>query len=143
MRLILLSLFNILLVSCSSMHVERKTQLGFDSLFFAIVDNRTSITLEPNESKVGRVLVGLVSGGPIGAIATANTEEDFSHPKAYEYVLHTNLNESKTIISRSIVDIGSCVEVISPDESVIEVLRVVLQENCKNSYNKVMHPENG
>lgn len=143
MRFIYLSFFLIFLASCSGIYVERKTKLRFDSLFFAKVDGRKSIMLEPNESKTGRILVGLVSAGPVGAIATANTEEGFSQPKAFEYDLYTNSNERKIITSRSIVDVGSCVEVISPDESDIELLRVVSVENCEYSYNKAMHPTNG
>ncbi len=86
------------------------------------------------------MLVGLLSAGPIGAIATANTEEGFSHPKAFEYILNVNANKNKLVTSRSIVDIGECVEVISPDESSIEILRVVSPENCGESDNKAMYP---
>ena len=143
MRFIYLSLISILLISCSGINVERKTDLRFDSLFFAKVNSRKSVAIEPNESKAGRVFVGLISAGPIGAIATANTEEGFGQPKAFEYDLYINSDESKTIISRSIVDVGSCVEVISPDGSDIELLRVVSVAKCENSYNKALHPTSG
>ncbi len=143
MRAVYLSFFLIFIVSCGSVNVERKAELRFDSLFFAKVGSRKNIVLEPNESKAGRVLAGLFTAGPIGAIATANTEKGFSQPKAFEYDLYINLNETKTIISRSVVDVGSCVEVISPDESDLELLRVVSAENCENSYNEVVQPTNG
>jgi hypothetical protein len=81
-----------------------------------------------------------VSAGPIGAIATANTEGGFSDPKAFEYTLSLNENVSKLIVSRSIAEVGSCVEVISPDVSEIELLRVVALNLCTESYNKSIQP---
>ena len=111
--------------------VQQEASLRFDTLFIAMVEGKKSITLDPNESKSGRVLVGLVSTGPIGAIATAITEDDFSNPKAFEYTFSKNDNEVKVVLSRSITAIGSCVEVISPDDSKIEILRVVTPEQCE------------
>ncbi|MEH6544112.1 MAG: hypothetical protein V7721_09230 [Porticoccaceae bacterium] len=126
----------IALVSCSSINVERTSPLRFDKLFIATVEERIRITLEPNESKSGRVLVGLISAGPIGALATANTEEGFSDPTAFKYTLSVDTNETKLIVSRSIAEIGNCVEVISPDESKLELLRVIPLENCVDNENK-------
>ena len=96
--------------------------------------------LKANESKSGRALVGLLSAGVIGAIAAANTEEGFSEPKAYEYKFAIGSNDLRVIFSRSIVEIGSCVEVISPDESEIEILKVVGANYCEESYNNSMQP---
>ena len=130
----------IFLISCSSIDVKQISPIRFETLFFAKVENRNEITLEPNESKSGRVLVGLVAAGPIGAIATANTEEGFSDPKAFEYTLSLNQNVSELIVSRSIAEVGNCVEVISPDASEIELLRVVALNLCTESYNKSTQP---
>lgn len=138
--IILVSLLS-LLASCSSINVERTSPLRFDLLFLATVEERKDITLKANESQSGRVLVGLMSAGPIGAIATANTEDGFSHPKAFEYTLLVNTEETKVVISRSIAKIGNCVEVISPDESKIELLRVVSSESCEESYKKTAHAD--
>lgn len=143
MKLFAIFVFIILLASCSSINVERTSQLQFERLYFAKVEGRKNIILEANESASGRIMVGLLSAGPIGAIATANTEEDFSRPKAFEYTLGVNTNETKVVISRSIADIGSCVEVISPDNSDLELLRIVKAESCQGGYNKVMHSASG
>lgn len=116
--------------SCSSIDVERESPLVFDRLFFAKVESREAVTLEPNESMSGRVLVGLVSAGPVGAVATANTEEGFSEPKAYEYRLQISADERRVIVSRSIADEGECVEVISSGKSDLELLRVVAESSC-------------
>ena len=136
MKFISLFVFSIFLISCSSIDVKQTSPISFETLFIGKVENRNEITLEPNESKSGRVLVGLVSAGPIGAIATANTEDGFSDPKAFEYTLSLNENVSKMIVSRSIAEVGSCVEVISPDASEIEILRVVVLNLCTESYNE-------
>jgi hypothetical protein len=125
-----------ILVSCSSIDVKQTSPISFDTLFISRVEGRKEITLEPNESKSGRVFVGLISAGPIGAIATANTEEDFSDPKAFEYTLSIQAKTTKVIVSRSIAEVGSCVEVISPDDSEIELLRVISLDHCAESYNK-------
>lgn len=123
-------------VACSSIDVKQTAPLSFDTLFIGEIGARKNIVLEPNESKAGRVFVGLISAGPVGAIATANTEEGFSEPKAYEYSLLLASDESKIVVSRSMVEIGSCVEVVSPDESDLELLLVISAENCEASYNK-------
>lgn len=126
------------LVSCSSIDVQRTAPLGFDTVFIGRVEGSEKVTLEPNESKAGRVLVGLVSAGPIGAIATANTEQGFSNPMAYKYTLSLSSSEHKTVVSRSVVDTGSCVEVVSPDQTSIELLIVVPYSRCESSYNKAV-----
>jgi len=131
MKTNILLFISFFLFSCSSISVQQEASLRFDTLFIAKVESKKSITLDPNESKSGRVLVGLVSTGPIGAIATAITEDDFSNPKAFEYTFSKNDNEVKVVLSRSITAIGSCVEVISPDDSKIEILRVVTPEQCE------------
>lgn len=141
MKFFVLLAFIIFLGSCSSINVERTSKLQFERLYFAKVEGRNDVILEANESKSGRIMVGLLSAGPIGAIATANTEEGFSDPKAFEYTLGLNTNETKVVISRSIADIGSCVEVISPDSSDLELLRIVKAEICQSGYNKAMHPK--
>ena len=99
-------------------------------MFTAVVEHREVVILEPTESKGGRIFVGLISAGPVGAIATANTEEGFSQPKAYKYLLNNGYDKQKTIISRSIVNVGACVEVISPDDSDIEILKISEEEKC-------------
>lgn len=139
MKTIILLIAIIGLASCSSIEVQRTAPLSFDTLYIGTVEGGQKVTLEPNESKTGRVLVGLVSAGPIGAIATANTEEGFSNPIAYKYTLSLASEEDKTVVSRSLVDTGSCVEVVSPDESNIELLIVVPSSRCEPSYNKEMH----
>ena len=126
----------IFFVSCSNMDVEQTAPITFKTLFFAKVTSRMEITLEPNESRLGRVLVGFWAAGPIGAIATATTEEGFSEPKAYEYSLLRNSNESQMVISRSIAEIGSCVEVISPDASGIELLMGVAPNLCAETLDR-------
>ena len=126
----------IFFVSCSNMDVEQTASITFKTLFFAKVTSRMEITLEPNESRLGRVLVGFWAAGPIGAIATATTEEGFSEPKAYEYSLLRNSNESQMVISRSIAEIGSCVEVISPDASGIELLMGVAPNLCAETLDR-------
>lgn len=131
MKLITLLSGIIILASCSSIDVARKSPLSFDTLFIAKVKDKKSITLAPNESKSGRMLVGLLSAGVVGAIATANTEDGFSEPKAFEYILTLpETNDTRTVVSLSITDIGSCVEVISPDNSRIELLRVIPENKC-------------
>ena len=69
MKTIILLFISFFLFSCSSISVQQEASLRFDTLFIAKVESKKSITLDPNESKSGRVLVGLVSTGPIGAIA--------------------------------------------------------------------------
>ena len=130
MRGIFVTSISLFLYACSSIDVKRTTPLEFQSLFFAKVDSREATILEPNESKSGRVLVGLISAGLIGAVATANTEEGFSEPKAYEYRLLVQGDEYKYLISRSIVSEGKCVEVISSGESNPAILRTVTESNC-------------
>ena len=118
------------LLSCSSVDLRRTAPLNFDTLFVGKVEARRAVTLQPNESMAGRVLVGLVSAGPIGAIGTANTERDFSTPRAYEYALSFNSSEKRTVMSRSIVETESCVEVVSSDESDFKLLIVVAADRC-------------
>tara|TARA_B100000767_G_C19632939_1_gene479115 strand:- start:52 stop:495 length:444 start_codon:yes stop_codon:yes gene_type:complete len=127
------------LASCSSIDVKRTAPLSFETRFIGKVEERRNITLEPNESKAGRVLVGLISAGPIGALATANTEEGFSDPTAYEYKLSLISDENETVVSRSIVETGNCVEVISPDESDIELLIIISAKRCEVSYNNTLN----
>lgn len=97
MRRLIWAVIIIYLASCSSVDLERKTLLEFDTLFFATVKDRRSITLEANESMSGRVLVGFLAAGPIGAIATANTEDDLS----YLRYLNTRYCEVHTQIRKS------------------------------------------
>ncbi|RMJ01925.1 hypothetical protein DOQ08_02711 [Marinobacter litoralis] len=87
MKFLALLLSMIALVSCSSVDVKRTHPIIFSPLFIAKVEGIREVILEPNESKSERVLVGLIFAGPLGAIATANTEEGFSKPKAFEYTL--------------------------------------------------------
>lgn len=134
MKSVLLLIIITGLASCSSVDVKRTSPLSFDTLFIGKVEERRNVTLEPNESKAGRVLVGLISAGPIGAIATANTEEGFSDPMAYEYTLSLISDENRTVVSRSIVEADSCVEVVSPDDSDLELLIVISAKYCEASY---------
>lgn len=134
-RIILfLSIFG--LISCSSIDIKQKSQVQFDTLYFAYVKERKKITLEANESKAGRVMVGLISAGPVGAIATANTEEGFSEPTAFKYTLTQIANKENTVISRSFVEPGDCVEVVSTDSTEIELLIAVPEAKCAGGYNK-------
>jgi|TARA_B100000959_G_C14766209_1_gene535528 hypothetical protein len=130
MRQLILLVIILGITSCSSISVKRKSTLAFETLFIAEVIGKRQIILEANESLSGRALVGLLSGGVIGAVAAANVEDGFSNPKAFSYTLAINEQETHEIVSYSVVDIGACVEVISPDDSSIEILRVVPSKNC-------------
>lgn len=121
-------------IACTPVTQERIPT--FDTLFIAHVESREDVVLKPNESKAARLAIGLLSGGIVGVVGTARTEKNFSKPKAFEYLLSTADGEERSIVSRSSVDAGSCVEVISPDDSEIEVLRKIELENCPHSYNK-------
>jgi hypothetical protein len=136
MKIAILLVVITLLASCSSIDVRQTDSLSFDTLFIGKVEDSHKVLLEPNESKAGRIIVGLVSAGPICAIATANTEEGFSNPVAYEYTLSLATDKVGTVVSRSLVDVGSCVEVVSPDDSNLELLIVVPSSQCEASYNK-------
>lgn len=135
MKSLILSAIVFFIASCSGVDVKQKSQVSFDTLYVSKVVSRKEITLKPNESKSGRILVGLISAGPVGAIATANTEKGFSEPKAFEYTLSLQSGKVNLVISRSIAEIGNCVEVISPDDSEIELLRVISSEQCSGSDN--------
>lgn len=136
-------LVTLLLVACSSINVERKSKLRFDSLFFGKVESRKVLTLEPNESRSGRAFVGLLSAGPFGAVAAATTEDNFSEPMAYEYMLRIDDSESKSVVSRSVANEDDCVEVISTDESEMELLRVVSPEFCEKNHGSGINPTSG
>ncbi len=127
-RLILLGFC---ITSCTPViHKESPT---FETLFYGQVLSRKEVVLDANESMAKRVAIGLLSGGIVGAIGTANTEEGFSEPKAFEYILSTREAEQEKIVSRSIVDVSSCVEVISPDQSEIDLLIKVDSKKCDHN----------
>jgi len=46
-------------------------------------------------------------------------------------------DESKIIVSRSVVEVGSCVEIVLPDESDLELILVVSDEKCEASDSKL------
>ena len=52
-------------VSCSSIVVKQTSPLSLETLFIAEVVHKQDVILDPNESKSGRVLVGLLSAGII------------------------------------------------------------------------------
>ena len=118
----------LLIAACGEL--ERKPGSAFNSLFYAKVVDKKPVVLEANESKSGRVLVGLLSAGVVGAIATATTEDGFSEPKAFSYTLLEGDQKPRTIVSYSVVSTGDCVEAISPDDSAIDILRVAPSADC-------------
>ena len=126
--IIFISLFAV--SACSSINVREESNPEFETLFIAKVVGKKQVTLEANESKSGRALVGFLAGGIIGAIAASDTEEGFSSPQAFSYTLNINQEGTREVLSYSLVDIGECVEAISPDNSSIEILMAIPLKNC-------------
>ncbi|MDB9953393.1 hypothetical protein OAD57_08410 [Porticoccaceae bacterium] len=113
-----------ILGACSDIVLQEKQSIVFERLFVGIVNSKESIVLAPSESKSDRVLIGFLALGPIGAIATANTEGEFSRPSASRYKITLEANKDREVVSYSSVDVGDCVEVISTTS--LEVLRVIV-----------------
>jgi hypothetical protein len=130
MKRLYILLIALFFLSCSSISVERKSELSFKTLFIGKVLKKTPITLAPNESSSERALVGFLAGGVIGAVATADTEKGFNEPKAFKYTLKTKNQETRDITSYSVVNQNDCVEVISPDDTGVEILRILPLANC-------------
>ena len=111
---IIISLITILcFISCSSIDVKRQNKLVLQQLFYAEVVGKESISLASNESMTGRVLIGLISAGLVGAIATANTEPGLSSSVAWRYdLIIDGETKIRKINSFSDVKIDSWVKVI-------------------------------
>ena len=131
MRLLIL-LIAFVCVSCSSMNLERKSKLSFETLFIGKVTQKTATTLVGEEKGSDRAIIGFLAGGVVGAIAASNTEGGLDQPKAFKYTVNTNGQETREIVSYSVVNIADCVEAISPDDSEIEVLQILSPGNCSN-----------
>jgi len=117
--------------ACSSNPVKQNKQFVLTPLFYAKVLTKTPVELTANESKTNRILVGLVTAGIVGAIATANTESGFSTPKAFAYDL---IADGQALISHfnSFSDIakGTCVKVIKMSNAKLVLLSPVAKSLC-------------
>lgn len=101
-----------------------------DTLIGVILDKQ-AVTLEPNESKAARVGVGLLGAGIIGGISSAVTEDDFSEPKAWQYVIKSLDDQNTVLISRSIMNLGDCVEVVSYEVEALPIMKAGPTEACR------------
>lgn len=115
------------LTACSSMDVKQESAIKLNTLFSAKIIQRKAVAIQATEKKSERVIIGLVTGGVVGAIATANTEKDFSKPKAFEYLLQLSNGEERTVTSRSINEVGQCVSVLKSGETPMNIL---LKTSC-------------
>lgn len=120
----------VVFVGCSNVDVKQTSTPVLSAMFSGMIEGRSKVILEPNESRANRVAVGFAFVGPVGAVATAVTEDGFSEPGAYRYNIRQGTGEQKAVVSRSVVEIGRCVEVISPDASDLDVLMVIASDRC-------------
>ena len=127
--LILALMFSLL--GCADIGLQRNSAIDLKTLFTASITSREPVVLEANESKSDRVMIGFLAAGPIGAIATASTEEDFSSPKAFNYTFTLTDGSKVNVKSFSMVEVGECAEVISPNDSDIEIVRGVERDKCR------------
>jgi len=134
MKIFLILLLMLSLISCSSTSVELEQAAKLQPLFYARVIDKSSIVLAANESLSERVLVGLVTGGVVGAVATASTEENFGKPLAFRYELNIN-GKSKVEVVDSFSDVeqSACVKVLKSSESKALLLLLTKKSFCVGS----------
>lgn len=121
------------LVACSGISLERKSEIQFTPLFVGQVKEVKEIQLDAFASKSEHVMAGFLLAGIPGLILTMDTEDDYGSPKGYEYIMNTAGTErSAKVVSYSYAKAGSCVEVISPDDSKVELLRKLPEERCSS-----------
>lgn len=131
MKVILILLLMCSLISCSSTSVELEQAPKLQPLFYARVIDKSFIVLEANESLSERVLVGLVTGGVVGAVATASTEENFGKPLAFRYELIIDGKDKIEIVdSFSDVEQTACVKVLKSSESKALLLLLAKKSFC-------------
>ncbi|MFC4273081.1 hypothetical protein GQF03_07820 [Sneathiella chungangensis] len=126
---LLFSLFIfVTLCGCSSVYLERNSNTTFDTLFFGTVISKTNTSLDVNELATTRLANRAFAGGQWDSLGRRDSK--FEEPSGFFYSVKTAEGEMQKVLSPSVVEIGSCVEVISIDESEVEILRVSPPEKC-------------
>ena len=128
MKVIFILLTFMVLSGCSGVYLKRDSNTTFDTLFFGTVADKTSTTLDANKMAIERFANRLSGGGQFDALGRRDPK--FDKPSGFFYAVKIPNGETRKVLSPSAVDIGTCVEVISVDESEVEILRVSRPEKC-------------
>lgn len=115
---------------CSSVYLERDPDIAFTTLFFGTVVQKSKTPLDVDEPALNRFANRFFAGEPIDTLGRGDEKNRFDEPSGYFYMIKISDGSINRILSSSAVDIGSCVEVISSDDTKIEILQVVPQEKC-------------
>lgn len=130
MRFVFSALFITAISGCSMGELRRVDGQQIDHLGIGIVRDVAAIEIDSEESLGGRVAVGAASGGLIGGVATAITEPGFSEQVVHRYVVRLNDGTYLTQTSRSIIDVGTCVEITIREGQDYPILHKKKADSC-------------
>lgn len=94
---------------------------GFDEI--GKVLDREPVVIKGDESLASRIVVGTVSAGIIGGVATAITEPGFTKSTAWLYHIKNPNGEYISLVSRSIIEEGDCTSIKKYTVSELPILR--------------------
>ena len=120
----------IFVAGCSTGSLKRVDGDTVERLGIGLVMDSGSTQVDSDESLGERVALGTVSAGIIGGVATAITEPGFTKQTLQRYVIRMNDGTYKTQLTRSIVDIGSCVELTLREGHVYPIARKITPDRC-------------
>lgn len=130
MRIFLLVILAFSLLGCSSINLERKTDPAFNTLFFGTVIEREESDLDINEDGATRFTTRMFAGGSRNSLG--QHDRRFEEPSGYFYSIEDRSGSIRKVLSPSLAKPGSCVEVISIDDTEIEILHVVSEKKCND-----------
>jgi hypothetical protein len=130
MRSFVFAILAFSLLGCSSINLKRKTDPAFNTLFFGTVIEKEESDLDVNKDAATRFTTRMFAGGSRNALG--QPDRRFEEPSGYIYTIEARNGSIRKILSPSSAKLGSCVEVISIDDTEIEILHVVLDKKCSD-----------
>lgn len=130
MHVVISVLLATVISGCSVGELRRVDGNHIEKLGVGIVLDAASTEIDSDESLADRTAVGVAAGGVVGGVATAITEPGFTSQIVHRYIIRMDGDSYITKVSRSVVEVGDCVEISLKEGQDFPILRTLATKSC-------------